>query len=51
MKLMSEAGREIKELGWKAKFLEARSYVRLFILAYVVVWVLMFVLKLRAAAL
>jgi len=45
IKLMSEAGREIKALGWKATFVEARTYVRLFILVYIVVWILMLVLK------
>ncbi len=45
MKLMSKAGQEIKERGWKAKFVEARTYVRIFIIAYVLVWILMFILK------
>jgi len=45
MKLMSEAGKEIKELGWKAKTLEARSYLRLFIIVYVLVWLMLFYLN------
>ena len=46
MKLMSEAGQEIQRMGFSAKFLEARSYVRLFIVAYLIVWILMLVMKL-----
>ncbi len=48
MKLMAEAGKEIKLLGWKAKFVEARTYIRLFILCYIAVWILMFILRLRS---
>ncbi|MBM3324578.1 MAG: hypothetical protein FJY66_02805 [Calditrichaeota bacterium] len=45
IRLMSGAGEEIRSLGRKARFVEARTYVRLFILAYVIVWILMFVLR------
>ena len=45
MKLMSEAGKEIIALGWKAKFLEARSYLRLFIIVYILVWFLLLYLN------
>ena len=45
MKLMSDAGKEIKELGWKVKFLEARSYLRFFIIMYIIVWMLLLYLN------
>jgi len=45
MKLMSDAGNEIKELGWKVKFLEARSYLRFFIVMYILVWILLLYLN------
>ena len=44
IKLMSEAGEEIKKLGWKAKFREVRNYVRFFIFAYAIIWLLMLVI-------
>ena len=45
MKLMSDAGEEIKKLGWKAKMLEARTYLRMFIVAYVLIWFLLLYLN------
>jgi len=44
IKLMSDAGKEIKAIGWRAKFLEARNYVRFFIVIYISVWILMLIL-------
>jgi len=38
MRLISEAGKEIESLGWKARFLEARTYVRVFSVLYVIIW-------------
>jgi hypothetical protein len=45
LKLMSEAGAQIKSMGWKAKFLEARTYVRILIVSYIFVWLLLSYLK------
>jgi len=38
MGLISEAGKEIQSLGWRARFVEARSYVRGFSVLYVIIW-------------
>ncbi len=47
MKLMSGARDEIQAKGWKSKFVEARSYVRLFTLVYILIWIFMSWLKFR----
>ncbi len=41
MRLMSEAGKEIQSMGWKAKLVEARSYVRGSAILYAVIWFIM----------
>ena len=41
MKLMSAAGDEIRSMGFKARFVEARSYVRAFGFFYCLFWVAM----------
>ena len=45
MKLMSGAYEEIKKMGFKAKFFEARSYVRFFIILYIVAWIVLIILN------
>ena len=47
MRLMSGARDEIHAKGWRSKFVEARSYVRLFALVYILIWVFMSWLKFR----
>ena len=47
MQLMSGAYEEIKKLGWRSRFIEARSYVRLFGLLYILLWIFMSWLKFR----
>ena len=41
MKLMSEAGREIKAMGLKSRKYELRSYLRAFVVVYILVWILL----------
>lgn len=45
LKLMVEAATEIKQLGWRSRFIEARTYVRLFIPLYIAIWVFALVVK------
>ena len=47
MRLIREAGKEIKALGWKARFVEARFYVRGFSILYVIISIVMSWLKFR----
>jgi hypothetical protein len=45
LKLMTEAASEIRQLGWRARLVETRTYVRLFILLYIAIWILALILK------
>lgn len=45
MKLMSEAYKEIKNMGWRAKLLEARVYIRIFVISYICAWIIVGILK------
>ncbi|MFP4502398.1 MAG: hypothetical protein ACLFTT_15475 [Candidatus Hydrogenedentota bacterium] len=38
MRLMSSAGEEIRRRGWKGRFLEARTYIRGFLVVYLILW-------------
>ncbi len=44
MRLMSQAGQEIKNLGWRARFVEARTYVRLFGGVYILICITLIIL-------
>lgn len=45
LKLMIEAAKEVRRLGWRARFVEARTYVRLFIPIYIAIWVFALIIK------
>jgi hypothetical protein len=47
IQLMSGAYEEIKRLGWKSRLVEARSYVRLFAVVYILIWIFMSWFKFR----
>ena len=47
MSLMRQAREEIGTLGWRARFVEARSYVRGFSVLYIVIWIVMSWVKFR----
>ena len=45
LKLMVDAATDIRQLGWRARFVEARTYVRLFIPLYIAIWVFALIVK------
>ncbi len=47
MSLMRQAKEEIGALGWRARFVEARFYVRGFSILYIVIWIVMSWVKFR----
>ena len=47
MRLMSAGRDEIKDMGWRSRFVEARTYVRIFAFLYILIWIWMSWLKFK----
>ena len=45
LKLMIEAATEIRQLGWRARLIEARTYVRFFVPLYIAIWIFALIVK------
>ncbi len=45
LKLMTKAASEIKQLGWRARLVAARTYVRLSTPLYIALWILALTLR------